>query len=370
MSSFLGYQPTGRLTRVGARLSYDGKVEWKAIGVTPAPDLFAAVTADTTLPDDSVIPSGYRAIKLGQVLTKVTADQTIGLRIAGTPTAGTVTLNLYNSRRGGGGLATINFNSTAAQTKTAFEAVYGAGNVNVTGSTFPNQTQVVTFTGLLADSIQPPMTVASSTLTGGTPTVDAGTKAQTLTVTGTPASGSIVMAVFNPTTRTYTNVTLAYNSTAAQAQTALEAVYGVGGVFVTGGAWPGTPLVVYFNGIAGTSIIPAFTTVSSTFSEGTVAAALDAGVYSGYYGPFDPDATDGRQTLANGRCVVLDETVTENDPVTLLPIQANDNIGFGLIAGDVFLERIITTTSTQTLAAGPTQAELLAVLPMLNFVRF
>lgn len=67
---------------------------------------------------------------------------------------------------------------------------------------------------------------------------------QTLTMTGTPTGGSS-LATYDGRT-----ASLLFNSTNVQAQTALEALpnIGTGGVTVTGGPWPGTPLILTFAG--------------------------------------------------------------------------------------------------------------------------
>lgn len=71
----------------------------------------------------------------------------------------------------------------------------------------------------------------------------------TITVTGSPTGGTFTLTFLG-----YTTSALAHNSTAALVQTALEALpsIGAGNVSCTGGALPGTPVVVTFiNQLAG-----------------------------------------------------------------------------------------------------------------------
>lgn len=80
----------------------------------------------------------------------------------------------------------------------------------------------------------------------------------------------------------------------------------------------------------------------------------------GKYGPYDPDALDGRQTLTHGSCFVLNETVKEND-------RASDHPPV-LYGGLVFRDRVLAHATTDTLAGGPPLADLLAVMPNLQLV--
>jgi hypothetical protein len=83
---------------------------------------------------------------------------------------------------------------------------------------------------------------------------------------------------------------------------------------------------------------------------------------SGKYGPYDPAAADGRQTLVNGEAFILNEAVRELDVASDHPP--------ALEGGKVFLGRIIQSgVAAHTLALGPTLAELLAVMPRLRLVK-
>lgn len=103
---------------------------------------------------------------------------------------------------------------------------------------------------------------------------------QTLTVTGTPTGGGIVVNVTSPTSGTSYTFPVAFDSSAAAAQTAIRAVIGAI-VTVTGGALPGTPLVFTLSG-GGAGLPWALMTVaSSTLSGGTNPAATIANTTTG-----------------------------------------------------------------------------------------
>lgn len=85
----------------------------------------------------------------------------------------------------------------------------------------------------------------------------------------------------------------------------------------------------------------------------------------GTYGPYDPAASDGRQTPIRGKCGLLNSTILQNG---VLGITAGNTDNTNVIEGGrVWHARLLQSgTGTHTLAAGPTLAELLAVLPRLQ----
>jgi hypothetical protein len=90
---------------------------------------------------------------------------------------------------------------------------------------------------------------------------------QTLTTTGTPTGGTYTLT-FNGATTT----NIAFNSTSTVLQAALVALPTIGAtanVTVTGGAFPGTPLVVTFGGLLGNLPQPLITANSSGLTGGT-----------------------------------------------------------------------------------------------------
>lgn len=82
---------------------------------------------------------------------------------------------------------------------------------------------------------------------------------------------------------------------------------------------------------------------------------------SGKYGPYDPAAADGRQTLVRGQCFIANRTALLGDP--------KDEYPEAIEGGRVWLARIIQSgVATATVALGPTRAALETAFPRLQFV--
>lgn len=187
--------------------------------------------------------------------------------------------------------------------------------------------------------------VADRTLTDGT-VIKAGAKglefgtilaemavaeAQTITISAT--GGTFTISGNGNTT-----AAIAFNASAATVQ---AAVRGLGGAYaeasVSGSA--GGPYTITYPFATGD--VAALTTNAASLTGGAgtaVVATSTAGVSSGTYGPFASNATDGRQTLARGRCFILNETVTETGPLGLA-LQAADHPGV-FDGGLVWRERL------------------------------
>lgn len=111
------------------------------------------------------------------------------LTMTGTPTGGTFTLET-NAANPTVPTPAINWNATAAQVRTALEAVYGVGNVAVTGGPFPGATMTVTWQGAKATEDIQTLQIATNSLTGGTtPTVNVVATQQGLTASRWGAGG-------------------------------------------------------------------------------------------------------------------------------------------------------------------------------------
>ncbi|WP_050513915.1 hypothetical protein [Streptomyces capuensis] len=119
---------------------------------------------------------GRNVMKSGIPLGKVTASglyapyagptsevQTV--TVTGTPTGGTYTLTFSGQTTAG-----IPYNATAAQVKTALEALsnINVGDVTVTGGPHPGTAIVVTFVGQYLGDDVAQMTASGASLTGGT----------------------------------------------------------------------------------------------------------------------------------------------------------------------------------------------------------
>lgn len=242
------------------RVTADGSPKYKAGGITLAlATLAAALSADLTLPDGSILRSGTQYLRYGQILTRIAGEsQTVTVASA---TGGTFTLTYAGQTT-----TALAYNVSAADMEAALAALstVGLGNVHVSG----------------------------------------------------PASG------------VYT-VTFSSTLGNASALTATDSTTG-----------------------SGHSVTPA------TSAAGTTS--------SGMYGPYDPAATDGRQTLARGSAYILDEIYVVNPSGSRMP-SSNEIIGGVFEGGDVWRERLLITTGVHSLAAGPTVAEFETVFPRISY---
>lgn len=186
---------------------------------------------------------------------------------------------------------------------------------------------------------------------------------QVVTVNGSPTGGTFTLTLSGQTT-----AAIAFDAAAATVQTALRALSNVGstGVTVTGSA--GGPFTATFAAALGeldtltaTSSLTGGTTPSVTMTTSS------QGSEYGKYGPYNPAASDGRQTIARGACFILDQTwLYTAQGVPGFP--ANDNIGGVFEAGDVWKARVLQSgVATHTLALGPTLAEFEAAFPRISY---
>jgi hypothetical protein len=188
---------------------------------------------------------------------------------------------------------------------------------------------------------------------------------QTITVTGTPTGGNFTIQGVRYDTGATGTAVIPYNATAAVAQPLLDSIFGAGNTTVGGGALPGAALTVTFNGFWGNGqqvmTVPATAFIGGTTPAATVAITTPGNTAGGLWGPYDPAATDGRQTLSRGDTFLINESVREIDLKSNYPVALN--------GGLVWRERILATTGTASLAAGPTFAALEAVMPRLRYAK-
>lgn len=198
--------------------------------------------------------------------------------------------------------------------------------------------------------------------------INAGTSATTQTLTGTATGGTFTLTVTRPDTgQPVTTAALAFNATAATVLAALQAVLSPGQAASSSGGPLGTGAVTLVFG----TFFPILTVNGGSLTGGTVTPAVtNIGATTGYFGPYDPAASDGRQTLARGDCFVLDELVLQYDSGSPLLGPATDQYGSAIEGGHVFIDRVLHSgTAAASLAAGPTLANLLTAFPRLSPVR-
>jgi hypothetical protein len=186
--------------------------------------------------------------------------------------------------------------------------------------------------------------------------------------TGGPTSGSAILTLptdgIDPAQSTGA---LAHNISAANMQIALEGLDRIGPnrvtVTRTGAGSNGDPYIYTVTYDRSMGNVPALT-ATHTFLGGTTptvtVATGTAGTGGGNYGPYDPDATDGRQTIVRGQVFIVNHTVKESDLHSSHPPS--------LDGGRCFKGRILATAGSASLAAGPTWTNLLAALPRLSLV--
>jgi hypothetical protein len=126
----------------------------------------------------------------------------------------------------------------------------------------------------------PPEDIGDVIRLDGTPV----SEQQTLTITGTPTGGT-----FRINFKGVTSGAIAYDASAADVQAALElmSTIGAGNVTCSGGALPGTPVVITFANNLADQALPLAVVVDSALTGGTTPAAAIAQTVAGE-GMFDP----------------------------------------------------------------------------------
>lgn len=222
-------------------------------------------------------------------------DEVQTLTVTGGPGGGSFTLTYKNQTT-----SAIPYNASAAVVQAALRALLGIGPTGVTVTGSGGGPWTLAYGGGLGKRDIAPLVVDPTGLTGGTSpnvTVTETTKGdasysglyvitsglilaktadgkymqeytgagdinevQTVTETGTPAGGTIILAFDGEQTGT-----IPFNASAATVQTALEALPNIdpGDVLVTGGAGPGTPWVVTFMGQYQAQSVPLMTAASA-----------------------------------------------------------------------------------------------------------
>lgn len=188
--------------------------------------------------------------------------------------------------------------------------------------------------GTIEGHLRPNLFAALLTLSGWVPTIDQGNgtnEIQTLTCTGTPTGGEWDLTVLGQKT-----IPIPYNVTAAQLQEALEGTRAIrpGDVLVTGGPFPGTPLVVTFQGRHAARSIAAITVDDDDLTGGTSPEITVAETAAGATGSIlDPD---GNGLTAGSYRVQFTKRVTaEAKTATFLAVWPEHNVairgtGYGI----------------------------------------
>lgn len=198
-------------------------------------------------------------------------------------------------------------------------------------------------------------------------TLKGAAEVQTYTWTGGPTGGSAILTIPADANGPQEVLpALAFNATDAQFAAALNATQRVGGnatVVRTGSGTAGAPYVYTVTYARELGDMPQMT-ATHTFTGGTTPTVTPAtttpGTGAGKFGPYDSAASDGRQTLARGQVYILNQTV--------LFSQLKSDFVEVLEGGLVWRARVIATTGSASLAAGPTFATLEPAMPRLRWV--
>ena len=198
---------------------------------------------------------------------------------ANTPAAGAFTLSFtYGTTQTTSAIA---YNASSAIVQAALEALsnIGSGNVACTGGPLPGSNITVTFQNSLGSldvsQLSPDSTFIKcnyATTTTGSPTQS---ESQRIAASPAPISGTFTLTFGGNTTSA-----LAFDATAAQIDTALEALasIGAGQVACTGGPINSAPVVVTFGGTLASTNVATITSASSLLGAAattTVATTTD-----------------------------------------------------------------------------------------------
>ena len=162
----------------------------------------------------------------------------------------------------------------------------------------------------IAVRLPPNITYAAGQILAEAANVATRNEVQTLSITGSPTGGTFTITV----PLRGTTAPLAHNSTAAQVQAALEPLIGAGNVVCTGGALPGTAVVLTFANEYGNRDVSLFTATGS-LTGGTTPAVAIAETTRGSAGPTEVmiaviDANSDGTQIPKG---VLTQNVTTDE---------------------------------------------------------
>lgn len=187
--------------------------------------------------------------------------------------------------------------------------IYSADHVE---PVYPNE-HAVTLAVSLKDGTYLKGTLLGKTTAAGVDEV------QTLSITGTPTGGSFTISFTNPYTGVVeTTAAIAYNASAAAVQSALLALdaFESGDVVATGGALPGTPVVLTFGGRYADRPVSALSTTDSLTGGSspesavaeTTAGVPPAGTF-GAYATANADGTGVARAILKYACRVVNGAI-------------------------------------------------------------
>lgn len=160
--------------------------------------------------------------------------------------------------------------------------------------------------------------------------VTAANDVQTLTMAGTPTGGSIVLRVYHPASGGFVLVDVPYNATNTVLQGLITNAIGAGTFVVTGGAWPGTALVVTAAGPFAEMTVPLIAQEESKLTGGSpvlTVAHTTVGRTGGYFAPYADANSDGTQTA---KAIIRRECSTDSGGNVLYSPETLEGLGTGI----------------------------------------
>ena len=197
----------------------------------------------------------------------------------------------------------------------------------------------------------------------------------TFTLTGGPTAGSAIFQYPAVGATPAETLTIGFGDAAATVQAAMRAMarFGVKVTVARTGAGSAADPYVFTatfdrSVYAPTPVLLSHTFTGGTTPTGTPGVTTASPASNATWGPYDPSASDGRQTTAAAGVplCILDTTQRESLVGGLTGLATN--FASGIVGGKVYLSRLIAGLGSASLANGPTLAQLLAALPKIEVV--
>lgn len=188
------------------------------------------------------------------------------------------------------------------------------------------------------------------------------------TLNNSPAGGTFAVSVSNAGT-TATTAPVAYNATGATVQTAVRLLANVNPATTVSGSAGGPYTFTFPAAMGSTQVSGDGSLMTGSGAQPTVTVAVTTDGRIGWFGPYDPSATNtGRDALLRGDCGIVERTIVYGGTLGLG--ERDDYHKPLIVGGHVWAGKVLQSESaTHSLAAGPTRAELLAAMPRLVLVK-
>lgn len=188
---------------------------------------------------------------------------------------------------------------------------------------------------------------------------------ETLTVNGSPTGGTFSLTYVDEEGESHETGAIAFDASAAALEAALEAV----GASVTVTKASNVYTVTFDDARNVAALVLTDNNLTGGASPTVAVATTTQGNTGlGKYGPYDPAAADGRQSLVRGECFILNETVVETGVSGSIDPGVTDHPAV-FDGGPTWKARVLMTTGAASLAAGPTVAAFETAFPRVEYVQ-